>query len=121
LLEQARLAWRSSTLLFATCDADESRGFDRVLVMEAGRIVEDGEPQALASSLGSRYATLLAAEREAARGTWSEKVFRHVRLEEGRLTGALPATERELERGAWTDTVFRHLHLRDPEDPGERP
>ena len=62
LLAEARQAWRGATLLCVTHDVAETAGFDRVLVVDDGAIVEDGAPAELAARAGSRYARLLAAE-----------------------------------------------------------
>jgi len=43
-------------------DVGETRGFDRVLVIEEGRIVGDGSPAELANQQDSRYRQLLEAE-----------------------------------------------------------
>ena len=42
LLARARAWWSQATLLWITHDVAETRAFDRVLVIEDGRIVEDG-------------------------------------------------------------------------------
>ncbi len=42
LLGQAREYWRGATLLCITHDLSETLSFDRVLVIDGGRIVEDG-------------------------------------------------------------------------------
>ncbi|EYF04574.1 ATP-binding cassette domain-containing protein [Chondromyces apiculatus] len=60
LLDAARARWRDATLLCITHDIAEALAFDRVLVIEDGRVVEDGAPQVLARTEGSRYHTLLA-------------------------------------------------------------
>jgi len=58
LLGQVRQRWTGRTLLYVTHDVHETRGFDRVIVMERGRIVEDGEPLVLAQMAASRYRRL---------------------------------------------------------------
>ena len=45
-----------------THDISETQAFDRVIVLDAGRIVEDGHPVDLAKRPGSVYAKLLEAE-----------------------------------------------------------
>ncbi len=73
LTRQAREWWRDSTVLYISHDLAETRDFDRVLVLESGRVTEDGRPDQLESVPESRYGTLLAAEadlrRELADGT----------------------------------------------------
>jgi ATP-binding cassette subfamily B protein len=65
MLAAARERWKDATLVCITHDIGQTRTFDRVLVVEGGRVVEDGGPSTLAARLGSRYAQLLAAEERA--------------------------------------------------------
>jgi ABC-type transport system involved in cytochrome bd biosynthesis fused ATPase/permease subunit len=88
LLVRARRWWQTATVLCITHDMDETQGFDRVLVVEAGQIVEDGVPADLAARPHSRYRALLEAEREVRQGLWSSRVWRRFRLEGGRLIEA---------------------------------
>jgi ATP-binding cassette subfamily B protein len=62
MLEAARKRWASATFLCITHDVGETRSFPRVLVVEGGRIVEDGSPKSLLSNPGSLYGQLLLAE-----------------------------------------------------------
>jgi ABC-type bacteriocin/lantibiotic exporter with double-glycine peptidase domain len=97
LLARARDMWREATLLCVTHDIDETRSFDRVLVVDAGRIVEDDDPEVLANTPGSLYATLLAAEETVMRELWTSGRWRRWRLNEGAI--AEEPTEAE---GPWT-------------------
>lgn len=85
LLARARDHWRSATLLCVTHDIGETLGFGRVLVIEGGRIVEDGVPSELAERDGSRLASMLAAERALRDNTWTEGGWQHLSIEEGRV------------------------------------
>jgi ATP-binding cassette subfamily B protein len=85
LLENAREFWRESTMLCITHDISETEGFDRVLVMENGRITADGRPRELAGDGGSRYSELLAAERKVREGMWSGPAWRRIKMMGGRL------------------------------------
>jgi len=85
LLARARQLWRQATLLCITHDVGETRAFDRVLVMEGGRIIEDGTPTRLAGQPQSRYSTLLEAEVAVQQGLWSRGRWRRLWLNEGRL------------------------------------
>jgi ABC-type multidrug transport system fused ATPase/permease subunit len=85
LLAHARQHWMRSTMLYVTHDVTEARSFERVIVVERGRIVEDGNPQTLAHTASSRFRRLLQAQdamqaRFAAGGEW-----RRVRLDAGRV------------------------------------
>lgn len=88
LLERARDRWRRATLLCITHDVAETRGFDRVLVVEAGHVVEDGEPSVLAAMPGSRYRALLEAETQAKSEVWSNDTWTRARMEDGQLEAA---------------------------------
>ena len=85
LLARARHHWKSITLLCVTHDVGETMGFPRALVIENGRIVEDGNPEELARQVNSRYRALLEAEESVREGSWSSSDWRHLRLEGGRL------------------------------------
>ena len=84
LLRRSRAHWEGATLLAITHDVSECEDFDRVLVLEGGRLVEDGSPSELHHRDGSRYRHFLDVERELAR-LWSEGGWRSFRLEDGRL------------------------------------
>ena len=84
LLERARTVWRDATVLCVTHDISETQAFDRVLVLAAGRIVEDGNPIELAQQPGSAYAKLLEAER-AVSELWSGPGWRALALDDGSL------------------------------------
>ena len=92
LLTRARGHWESTTLLCVTHDVGETMGFPRALVMENGRIVEDGNPAALARQANSRYRALLEAEESVREGSWSSGRWRHLRLEDGLLVEELQRT-----------------------------
>jgi ABC-type bacteriocin/lantibiotic exporter with double-glycine peptidase domain len=86
LLEQARRHWDGITFLCITHDVGETLAFPRVLVIEDGRIVEDGNPAELAETPGSRYSSLLAAEQAVRRELWASAEWRRFNLDSGRLT-----------------------------------
>ena len=91
LLARAREHWRGATLLCITHDVGETRGFGRVLVVEGGRIVEDGAPAELAARQDSRYRALLEAEETVRTGLWASDVWRRQWLEGGRLVATREA------------------------------
>lgn len=86
LLARAREIWRDATLLAISHDIAEALTFDRVLVLDSGRIVEDGDPQELARDPESRFRGMLEAERAIREEFWNGPEWRHLRLENGRLT-----------------------------------
>jgi ATP-binding cassette subfamily B protein len=87
LLATARAWWKGATILCVTHDVAETQSFERVLVVDQGRIVEDGSPAELGSRSGSRYGALLETEAKLRTTMWGERVWRRVRVERGRLVG----------------------------------
>jgi ATP-binding cassette subfamily B protein len=85
LLKQSRELWHGATLLCITHDVGETLGFDRVLVVDKGRIVEDGSAMDLASRHNSLYRTLLEAEERMRAEMWGSDQWRRLRLSGGRL------------------------------------
>jgi ATP-binding cassette subfamily B protein len=85
LLARARRLWQGATLLCVTHDVGETLDFERVLVIENGRVVEDGPPADLAAQPDSRYSALLAAEHDVRQGLWGSAVWRRLIMERGRL------------------------------------
>lgn len=86
LLERARDIWRDTTLVCVTHDIDETLAFPRVLVVDQGRVVEDGDPVALAATPDSQFASLLAAEQTVMHGLWESGEWRRWHLQDGRLS-----------------------------------
>jgi ATP-binding cassette subfamily B protein len=84
LYQRARAWWPRATILCVTHDVDETRDFPRVLVIEGGRVVEDGTPSELAAQ-PSRYRALIVADAEVRGTLWRKAGFRRVILAEGRL------------------------------------
>jgi ATP-binding cassette subfamily B protein len=85
LLAMARAWWRDATILWVTHDIAETERFDRVLVLDGGRIVEDGVPAELAARPGSRYAALAAGDREMHATEWAGDRWRRVWMDHGTL------------------------------------
>jgi ATP-binding cassette subfamily B protein len=84
LLAEAREWWRSVTLLCVTHDVAETMTFDRVLVVEDGRIIEDGAPRSLMERQ-SRYRDLVDAEANLGESMWKGEFWRRLSLVDGRL------------------------------------
>ena len=85
LLGRVRRLWQQATLLCITHDVGETQCFGRVLVVEHGRIVQDGSPNDLANQPNSRYAVMLEAEQALREGLWSSNECRKLRLDRGEL------------------------------------
>lgn len=83
LLSRARRHWRNATMLCVTHDISDAVGFDRVIAMRNGRVVEYGAPRALLADSSSQLNALLhAVHRE---GNVSRTEWRRVQLTGGRL------------------------------------
>ena len=63
----------------------ETTDFERVLVIENGRVVEDGSPRDLIERHQSRYGDLLEAEEAVRTRLWASDEWRHVEIAEGKL------------------------------------
>jgi ATP-binding cassette subfamily B protein len=100
LLQRARQVWSTATVLCITHDVGATQAFDRVVVVEGGRIIEDGAPASLASCPETRYRALLDAETTVHEGLWSSGLWRRLRLVEGRVCeeGRLRPTPGDLRR-----------------------
>ncbi len=85
LLARARALWSEATLLCVTHDVGDTLGFPRVIVVDGGRVVEDGPPRELAARADSRYRALLDAERMVHTGLWQDPDWRRLTLRAGSL------------------------------------
>lgn len=90
LLAEARRYWRDATLLCATHDVAQTPAFDRVLVIEGGRVVEDGVPADLLADPNSRYRALLDAQESARALFFGRDGWRRWRLDRGGVTEGEP-------------------------------
>jgi ABC-type bacteriocin/lantibiotic exporter with double-glycine peptidase domain len=94
LLRKARELWRGSTLICVTHDVSETLSFERVVVVEDGRIVENGVPADLARQPHSRYSAMLRSEAAIRAQFWSNYHWRRLRTEGGRLFEERPDAAR---------------------------
>ena len=85
LLERAREIWRGATVICITHDIEDTLGFERVVVLHEGTVVEDGDPKTLSLAPGSTYRGLLQAEREVRTGLASGVEWRRWRMEHGAI------------------------------------
>ncbi|QDU66470.1 ATP-binding cassette domain-containing protein [Engelhardtia mirabilis] len=84
LLATMRARFAGSTLVCVTHDIDCALDFRRVVVLEAGRVVEDGDPRELERA-DSRFAELLAAHRSLVERLGGDSGWRRLVLRDGRL------------------------------------
>jgi len=98
LLDRSRALWQDVTMLCVTHDVGDTRSFDRVLVVENGRIVEDGSPSILAIDRASHYHRMLAEEHAVQQMWTSQAVWRRVNVDGGAVA---PAADRR--KSEWHD------------------
>lgn len=104
LLGRARDYWRGATILCITHDLSETQGFERVLVIERGRIAEDGAPEELSASAESRYSQMLEAEQQTRSGMWCAGLWRRIRIHSGRIVEEHKAPEELCENAKRRET-----------------
>ena len=85
LVARVRERWPHSTVLYITHDIAEASAFERVLVIERGRIIEDGEPLALAQRPSSRYRRMLHAQEALHARFASGTEWRRIKFDDGRI------------------------------------
>jgi len=90
LLERARHHWAGATMICVTHDVSSTLAFGRVLVVDKGRIVEDGDPRELACSVSSRYHAMLTAEQFVRESLWASRQWRRFRVEHGTVSEQVP-------------------------------
>lgn len=101
LLARARHVWRNATFICVTHDIAETLSFPRVLVLDDGRVAEDGQPGTLAKDPTSLYARLLAADQAATTALWNDGQWAHWRLARGHVVQE-PAARATSQKGtAW--------------------
>jgi ATP-binding cassette subfamily B protein len=83
MLARTRRLAEGATLLCATHDVNQTVTFDRVLVVEGGRVIEDDSPRVLVRTK-SRYRALLEADLKANNAIW-EHEWSHYLLKGGLL------------------------------------
>ncbi|HEX2054436.1 MAG TPA: ABC transporter ATP-binding protein, partial [Actinomycetota bacterium] len=90
LLDYCRRVWSGATMLCITHDVTETLNFDRVAVVEKGRIVEFDEPGRLSANAGSAYRRLIEGENEVEK-VWGAVAWRRLYLDDGRLLEPAPS------------------------------
>jgi len=85
LLARARTRWSNATLIVVTHDIEHTRDFPRVLVIDGGRVAEDGAPEALAARADSLYRRLLDAEARVRAARWAAPFWRRLTVRDGRV------------------------------------
>jgi len=86
LLARARARWAGATMIVVTHDLAHTQDFPRVLVVDGGRIAEDGAPAALAASAGSIYRRLLDAEARVRATRWAAPFWRRLTVRDGSIS-----------------------------------
>jgi ABC-type transport system involved in cytochrome bd biosynthesis fused ATPase/permease subunit len=85
LLSQARQLWSQATLLYITHDVSQTDAFDRVLLIEGGRIVENADPEILLNDPSSRYQDFMTADKVVRQELWAGAEWRYLNMAGGQL------------------------------------
>ncbi len=85
LLARLREIYREATLLFVSHDVAQACAFPRVLVIDGGRIVEDGAPDDLLARGDGRFRSLVDREAAVRERLAHEQGWRRLRVEDGGL------------------------------------
>lgn len=85
LTANVRAAFPNATLFSVSHDIRSALDFPRVLVVEDGRIAEDGPPRMLAAEQG-RFKRLLDAEAHALLELWGDSAWRRLLVAKGKVT-----------------------------------
>jgi ATP-binding cassette subfamily B protein len=95
LLVKARQLWHGSTLIYITHDMSQTQDFERVIILEDGRIVEDGSPSDLLAAADSQYGDLMRADKAVHQELWSAENWRRQVMVGGRLSEPEPVQAAE--------------------------
>jgi ABC-type transport system involved in cytochrome bd biosynthesis fused ATPase/permease subunit len=93
LLARARQHFAKATMIFVTHDVPDTLDFKRVLVVEQGRIIEQGSPRDLYEKTDSRYRTLCDQETITRQRLWAGSTWRHLKMSSGVLSETTEACE----------------------------
>ncbi|KPA16363.1 ABC transporter ATP-binding protein [Candidatus Magnetomorum sp. HK-1] len=85
LLKKALEYWKFNTLIFISHDVKETLNFDRVLVIEKGKIVEDDSPEILFNKQGSRYKSIINNEEKVKSSFFKNVQWKRLWVENGKL------------------------------------
>ncbi len=91
LLDRARTLWADATFVCAVHDMEVAAKFDRVIVLENGRVMEDGAPAELLARPGSLFAARWDAERRTRAELLAGASWRRLVVEAGQVR-ELPIT-----------------------------
>lgn len=93
LLALARDRWHGATLVAVSHDVSDALEFDRVIVVDGGRVVEDGAPAALAAVSTTVFRRMLDAQRIFDEQLWERPGWRRLQLAGGHLTTVAPDSQ----------------------------
>ena len=85
LLEKAREYWKSKTLIFISHDVKETLNFDRVLVIEKGKIIEDDAPEILLKNKNSTYKSIINDDKKIKSSFFKKVKWKRLWIEHGRI------------------------------------
>ncbi len=121
LLARARTRWRDATLLCATHDVSEALSFDRILVLDGGRVVADGPPDVLLADPAATLQEMLDAEHALRDELDSGHGWRRLRVADGTLSEDHTAHANADAAPAGSRSPRNHAAATLPSDPAGGP
>ena len=83
LLKKALEYWKTKTLIFISHDVQETINFKRVIVIENGKIIEDGNPKDLINIENSSYKSIIDNEIKVRKKILESVQWKKIRVENG--------------------------------------
>jgi len=90
LLQKVINHWHNNTLIFISHDVQDTVNFDRVIVMDNGKIIEDAAPKDLLSKEHSRYRAIIQNEQNIHQLFEKKVKWKKWWIENGKLVEASP-------------------------------
>jgi ATP-binding cassette subfamily B protein len=85
LLQRMRSTWSDTTLICVTHDVQEALSFDRIVVVQDGRIVDNDAPSVLLQQHNSALLKMIDLERTVRSTVWADSGWRHLSIENGHV------------------------------------
>jgi len=85
LLQKALAHWHNNTLIFISHDVQDTVNFDRVLVMDSGKITEDDHPKGLLDNEKSWYQSIINNEKRVRQLFMKKTKWKKWWIENGRM------------------------------------
>ena len=85
LLQRMRSTWSKTTLICVTHDVQEALSFDRIVVIQDGRIVDNDAPSVLLARQNSALQKMIDLESKIRSTVWADSEWRQLSIENGQV------------------------------------